>query len=109
MFGGGNVVNMLWSVEDVVFENDVSWNELEKVLKEKFKEYKEGEIESGYGGGCDDEGNEFDFDWDKVENEMLEGVKELFGDGMEVSRVVVGGYSVECDNEFVGKCGRCSV
>ena len=82
-------------------ELDVCWNELEKVLKEKFKEYKEGEIESGYGGGCDDEGNEFDFDWDKVENEMLEGVKELFGDGMEVSRVVVGGYSVECDNEFV--------
>ena len=25
---------------------------------------------------CNDEGNEFDFDWDKVENEMLEGVKE---------------------------------
>ena len=50
--GEGNVVNMLGSVEDVVFENDVSWNELEKVLKEKFKEYKEGEIDSGYGGGC---------------------------------------------------------
>ena len=71
VFGGGNVVNMLGRVEDVVFENDVCWNELEKVLKEKFKEYKEGEIESGYGGGCDDEGNEFDFDWDKVENEMV--------------------------------------
>lgn len=101
VFGGGNVVNMLGSVEDVVFENEVSWNELEKVLKEKFKEYKEGEIESGYGGGCDEDGNDVEFDWDKVENEMLEGVKELFGDGMEVSRVVVGGYSVECDNEFV--------
>ena len=38
VFGGGNVVNMLGSVEDVVFENEVSWNELEKVLKEKFKD-----------------------------------------------------------------------
>ena len=28
IFGGGNVVNMLGSVEDVVFENDVSWNEM---------------------------------------------------------------------------------
>ena len=59
----------------VLFISHPPYRDWEKVLKEKFKEYKEGEIDSGYGGGCDDEGNEFDFDWDKVENEMLEGVK----------------------------------
>ena len=101
VMGGIKSVNALGEVEDVVFESEVNWNELEKVLKEKYKEYKEGEIEYGYGGGCDEDGNDVEFDWDKVENEMLEGVKELFEDGMEVSRVLVGGYSVECDNEFV--------
>lgn len=100
----------LWSVfggnEDggvklVEFEFELNWNELEVVLKEKFKEYKDGEIENGYDKSYENSEDGEDFDWDSVEKEMLDGVKELFGDGGDVCKVLVGGYSVECDNEFV--------
>ena len=98
VFGGG-VMELNGSVELVKFEGE--WNGLEVVIKEKFKEYKESEIESGNGYYVDDDLNEIEFDWDKVEVDMLNKVKELYGDGEEVMKVLVGGYSVEYDNEFV--------
>jgi hypothetical protein len=97
VFGGG-VMELNGSVELVKFEG---WNGLEVVIKEKFKEYKESEIESGNGYYVDDDLNEIEFDWDKVEVDMLNKVKELYGDGEDIMKVLVGGYSVEYDNEFV--------
>lgn len=97
VFGGG-VMELNGSVELVKFED---WSGLEVVIKEKFKEYKESEIESGNGYYVDDEMNEVEFDWDKVEVDMLNKVKELYGDGEDIMKVLVGGYSVEYDSEFV--------
>lgn len=97
VFGGG-VMELNGSVELVKFED---WNGLEVVIKEKFKEYKESEIESGNGYYVDDEMNEVEFDWDKVEVDMLNKVRELYGDGEDIMKVLVGGYSVEYDSEFV--------
>ena len=86
VFGGG-VMELNGSVELVKFEGE--WNGLEVVIKEKFKEYKESEIESGNGYYVDDDLNEIEFDWDKVEVDMLNKVKELYGDGEEVFVVCV--------------------
>ena len=71
VFGGG-VMELNGSVELVKFEGE--WNGLEVVIKEKFKEYKESEIESGNGYYVDDDLNEIEFDWDKVEVDMLNKV-----------------------------------
>ena len=106
VFDGSDVsdANKVGGVESVNFvddSNNVSWSLLEKNIKEKFKEYKDGEIDGGYGSYLNEDEEEVDFDWDKVEKEMLEGVKNLFEDGMDVSKVLIGGYSIECDNEFV--------
>lgn len=98
---GGDESKRNGEVELVVFDGDYIWEELEVVLKEKFNEYKVVEVENGYDKSYENSEDGEDFDWDKVEEEMLNGVKELFGDGMEVCKVLVGGYSVECDNEFV--------
>ena len=99
--GIGSKVGSMETVNFVDGDNNVSWELLEKNIKEKFKEYKDGEIEDGYGSYLNEDDEEVEFDWDKVEKEMLEGVKNLFEDGMEVSKVLIGGYSIECDNEFV--------
>lgn len=105
VFDGSNegIANKVGSMETVNFvdvDSNVSWDLLEQNIKVEFDKYKEGEIVDGYGVYLNDE-EEVEFDWNEVELKMLEGVKKLFEDGMEVSKVLVGGYSIECDNEFV--------
>lgn len=99
-----SVANKVGSMETINFvdaDSNVSWKLLEQNIKEKFNVYKEQEIKDGYGSYLNDDEEEVDFDWNEVEEKLLEGVKKLFEDGMEVSKVLVGGYSIECDNEFV--------
>lgn len=106
VFDGSNegIANKVGSMETVNFvdvDSNVSWDLLEQNIKVEFNKYKEGEIVDGYGVYLNDDDEEVEFDWNEVELKMLEGVKKLFEDGMEVSKVLVGGYSIECDNEFV--------
>lgn len=106
VFDGSNegIANKVGSMETVNFvdvDSNVSWDLLEQNIKVEFDKYKEGEIVDGYGVYLNDDEEEVEFDWNEVELKMLEGVKKLFEDGMEVSKVLVGGYSIECDNEFV--------
>lgn len=106
VFDGSNegIANKVGCMETINFvdaDSNVSWELLEQNIKEKFNEYKEQEIEDGYGSYVNDDDEEVDFDWNEVEEKLLDGVKKLFEDGMEVSKVLVGGYSIECDNEFV--------
>lgn len=99
--GIANKVGCLETVNFVDADSNVSWDLLEQNIKVEFNKYKEGEIEDGYGVYLNDDEEEVEFDWNEVELKMLEGVKKLFEDGMEVSKVLVGSYSIECDNEFV--------
>ena len=99
--GIANKVGCLETVNFVDADSNVSWDLLEQNIKVEFNKYKEGEIEDGYGVYLNDDEEEVEFDWNEVEMKMLEGVKKLFEDGMEVSKVLVGSYSIECDNEFV--------
>lgn len=99
--GIANKVGCMETVNFVDVDSNVSWDLLEQNIKVEFDKYKEGEIVDGYGGYLNDDEEEVEFDWNEVELKMLEGVKKLFEDGMEVSKVLVGGYSIECDNEFV--------
>ena len=106
VFDGSNesIANKVGCMETVNFvdvDSNVSWELLEHNIKVEFDKYKEGEIVDGYGVYLNDDDEEVEFDWNEVELKMLEGVKKLFEDGMEVSKVLVGGYSIECDNEFV--------
>lgn len=99
--GIANKVGCLETVNFVDADSNVSWDLLEQNIKVEFNKYKEGEIEDGYGVYLNDDEEEVEFDWNEVELKMLEGVKKLFEDGMEVSKVLVGSYSIECDHEFV--------
>ena len=106
VFDGSNegIANKVGGMETVNFvdvDSNVSWDLLEQNIKVEFNKYKEGEIEDGYGVYLNDDDEEVEFDWNEVELKMLEGVKKLFEDGMEVSKVLVGSYSIECDHEFV--------
>lgn len=99
--GIANKVGCMETVNFVDVDSNVSWDLLEQNIKVEFDKYKEGEIVDGYGVYLNEDDEEVEFDWNEVELKMLEGVKKLFEDGMEVSKVLVGSYSIECDHEFV--------
>ena len=99
--GIANKVGCMETVNFVDVDSNVSWDLLEQNIKLEFNKYKEGEIVDGYGVYLNEDDEEVEFDWNEVELKMLEGVKKLFEDGMEVSKVLVGSYSIECDHEFV--------
>lgn len=102
-------LGLVWSgknggVEDVEVDGclDVYGEELWKVYEEKisgeFDEYKKSEDDWGWYND--------DVNWEDIKREFMLKCKEVFGDGMGLSYVKVGGYSVECDNEFVVIIGK---
>lgn len=105
MVWGGDENNRMGSVEDVMLGGesmDVYGDKLFemywKKLEEEFEKYKEEEVERGWFND--------DVDWDVIKKELFDKCKEVFGDGMSLSFVKVGGYSVEVDNEFVVIIGK---